>query len=153
MIRQTPKSTRTDTHCPYTTLCRSPELFDIIGVTVEPLAGADQFPADAVLADALYIVGALDDLRDLAEVLRSDGGLAALGLRRIATVLLKRLVDRGVVDLPARAGDFIEIGRSHVCTPFSIAHLLCLLLLVYLYSSLFFSFFSFFFFFFFLFFF
>src|SRR3546814_5577783 len=37
MIRRPPRSTRTDTLFPYTTLCRSHELFKITGLVVEKL--------------------------------------------------------------------------------------------------------------------
>src|SRR3546814_3471049 len=93
MIRRPPRSTRTDTRFPYSTLFRS-----LVG-------GVHLGRADVELVNELALV--LDDEED---------GLACPhghGLRLIEVVLHHD----------------VQIGRAHVCTPVTNAHLVCRLLL------------------------
>src|SRR3546814_6494025 len=97
MIRRPPRSTRTDTLFPYTTLFRS---------LLDPLAAADQHRR-AIAGGAEFQRGA-------------DHGLFLAFGEDDALRVLHHLVEE---DLQG------QIGRAHVCTPVTNAHLVCRLLL------------------------
>src|SRR3546814_9237455 len=99
MIRRPPGSTRTDTLFPYTTLFRS-QPDDGAGHRESPL-GADQ--------EAQVRASAFRD----AAVHEQQG-------------LLHRFARQSY---PLAGGTGREIGRAHVCTPVTNAHLVCRLML------------------------
>src|SRR3546814_2264158 len=105
MIRRPPRSTRTDTLFPYTTLFRSAAL---VG------RGAEEIPFGAE--------------REGAEIVRQRH---AVRPRRAARGLGERLRQVAAAHPePAVVGPFDrEIGRAHVWTPVTNAHLVCRLLL------------------------
>src|SRR3546814_3847906 len=82
MIRRTPVSTRTDTLCPYTTLCRSDAVvqIEIIG----PPAGADRGGA---LSEGVVLIGGQRD------AVARDPGWASAG----------PVLQRSVADRPGQA--------------------------------------------------
>src|SRR3546814_8355068 len=98
MIRRPPRSTRTDTLVPYTTLFRSARLF--------PRA-------------LCRSGGGRADLRD-------DRRLAAIDRR--SPLMGGTSGGRDQIYPPCRGADQ-QIGRAHVCTPVTNAHLVCRLLL------------------------
>src|SRR3546814_7852931 len=91
MIRRPPRSTRTDTLVPYTTLFRS------------------KVPADAEGPQRLRDIAAVSELS-----------------RSQAHRYLLSYVNTGMVRQDSESG---QIGRAHVCTPVTNAHLVCRLLL------------------------
>src|SRR3546814_1497832 len=116
MIRRPPRSTRTDTLFPYTTLFRSVQADradDRPGP--ERLRQGHGRPAEVRPGPVEEAAGRVL----LSERLRDRHGLPERPLRP------------GRGDLPGRRVDAgQEIGRSHVLTPFTNSHLVCLLLLV-----------------------
>src|SRR3546814_4996479 len=99
MILRPPRSTRTDTLFPYTTLFRSPQV--------------DKDPP------ALFAACRLDD--DMAVFLEESGGT----LRRLQRDLVRqRGADPGAAHPPPAPGPVL-IGRAHVCTPVTNAHIVC----------------------------
>src|SRR3546814_7857561 len=107
MIRRPPRSTRTDTLFPYTTLFRSPEY----RLDREILPGARGAPGGATGEAAAMAADYLEgDLRD------ADAA-------RHRVVRPEERQDR------PRVIPVAEIGRAHVCTPVTNAHLVCRLLL------------------------
>src|SRR3546814_6601307 len=104
MIRRPPRSTRTDTLFPYTTLFRS---------LAGPRASERRDVAPAVTG---ALCAARQQLDALAKLLRRQRRRRAVRQRRLAA---RRAGGRGP-----------EIGRAHVCTPVTNAHLVCRLLLV-----------------------
>src|SRR3546814_5742400 len=100
-IRRPPRSTRTDTLFPYTTLFRSHAHRVILG---------DRDHEDAALIRVALLV------RGAAGHAAVDAGVAAGGADQH-------------VDVEQAAVDPDEIGRAHVCTPVTNAHLVCRLLL------------------------
>src|SRR3546814_12676021 len=92
MVLRPPRSTRTDTLFPYTTLFRS----------------------DLLVRD-------LSRQPRRAEPRPYDPGN---GRRRTSS-----LSQRRAADVPAAESGELEIGRAHVCTPVTTAHLVCRLLL------------------------
>src|SRR3546814_1646377 len=100
MIRRPPRSTRTDTLFPYTTLFRS---------------GSGEL--DLVVESARQQDLVLECLQELAF---GDGGhVQAVGDAVVLDVVEQSRLEDGVV----------EIGRAHVWTPVTNAHLVCRLLL------------------------
>src|SRR3546814_4879987 len=133
MRRRPPRSTRTDTLFPYTTLFRS---------LVE--AGAQHGPGlGAVLVlRAVALAGDHDAGRDVGQTHRRIGlvDVLATGTRGAvgvdAHVLVEDLDLDGVVDHrvdpdrgEGRVEPRLEIGRAHVCTQVTNAHLVCRLML------------------------
>src|SRR3546814_8282923 len=101
MIRRPPRSTRTDTLFPYTTLFRS---------LAENL---DRIASGQILQrlDAFDVTGAKDGMREIgARFCRVRDRIA---LRHCAPPEPREL----------------QIGRAHVCTPVTNAHIVCRLLL------------------------
>src|SRR3546814_7732303 len=99
MIRRTPVSTRTDTLCPYTTLCRSDAVvqIEIIG----PPAGADRGGA---LSEGVVLIGGQRD------AVARDPGWASAG----------PVLQRSVADRPGQArwvADDGWPGGLSVCAP------------------------------------
>src|SRR3546814_7028320 len=132
MIRPPPRSTRTDTLFPYTTLFRSRLLCLLDVVSSWRLRSVDR--AGARLAcyvrfssDARRCVGGRPRLCSLWRCLHRS--FARLALARGAHPSGPLVRDRGR-DLPYRRGDSSVrvIGRAHVCTPITNAHLVCRLL-------------------------
>src|SRR3546814_19882173 len=102
MIRRPPRSTRTDTLFPYTTLFRS----DLVGVLVELTAGMQLGHDDLRRRHALL---AVEVDRDAAAVVRHrDRAVAVQGDPDRVAPAGQRLVD-GVVD---HLVDHVEIGRA-----------------------------------------
>src|SRR3546814_9304820 len=118
MLRRPPRSTRTDTLFPYTTLfrsaylCRAPDLGLCFrgrlarGIGLHP---QPRPPGPAATARGPATPAARDD-------------------RRAAFRLDRALPARHHHPRPVR-GAAREIGRAHVCTPVTNAHLVCRLLL------------------------
>src|SRR3546814_5652967 len=119
MIRRPPRSTRTDPLFPYTTLFRS---------------GARSVVAfDEEDERVVEFPGALDLVEHPADLIVGIGDRRGISLHhpRIEPLLFGRqAVPRRDFGRPRRqacAGG--EIGRAHVCTPVTNAHLVCRLLL------------------------
>src|SRR3546814_3296817 len=122
MLRRPPRSTRTDTLFPYTTLFRSP--------AAEAAADAALHRPDERRGEigTVVVVGARGAyLRLLAADALGDRRRRVHGLRRHAVDALQRPVARGHRD--AFRGARAESGRAHVCTPVTHAPLVCRLLL------------------------
>src|SRR3546814_13612670 len=134
MIRRPPRSTRTDTLFPYTTLFRSEALADrsvvaFSGKHVAALPGE----ALAVLEPAQILDGADRDVAVGADAPAPAGGEVGLGREEaVAEVGLRRRAEAGdraagrqrrrlglahvgrVHQAPARIGCAVQIGRAHV---------------------------------------
>src|SRR3546814_9608390 len=107
MVPTPPRSTLTDTLCPYTTLCLS-----LVGTVVHrrqplPAARSPQRPAVRALGDRV----------------------ARLRLRRAAVHVADDLALRGNGACHRARPDRRQIGRAHVCTPVTNAPLVSRLLL------------------------
>src|SRR3546814_6292792 len=100
MMLRPPRSTRTDTLCPYTPLFRSGYGSDAVGCATE---------------DQHWLV----DVRDL------DAAIPELEVAIFQVVGLEEPVIQ-LPERPPRIGD--QIGRAHVGTPVTNAHLECRLL-------------------------
>src|SRR3546814_15743150 len=112
MIRRPPRSTRTDTLFPYTTLFRSADrsvgLFCLAGLAARLFAAAEQVEQEGEHVDEVEIEVQRPHHHRLAhEVGAADHEINALDLLRIIG----------------------EIGRAHVFTPVTNAQLVCSLLL------------------------
>src|SRR3546814_5421814 len=112
MIRPPPRSTRTDTLFPYTTLFRSP-LGSSARSTSPPTSRRIRFSscASAVLCCAIESSAVA---RICSAWRRSVRGATPPSSRARVSRTLSRA---------------LEIGRAHVCTPVTNAHLVCRLLL------------------------
>src|SRR3546814_9105896 len=109
MIRRPPRSTRTDTLFPYTTLFRSDDV-DVVNVT-----------STTALTDELFAgKSGIEELQ--AGVTLGAGAEVTIGANAQAAGI--RTVEAGAGDVDARKN-----GRAHVCTPVTNAHLVCRLLL------------------------
>src|SRR3546814_10137880 len=103
MIRRPPRSTRTDTLFPYTTLFRSRRVFQIFTVSFAALARAVIPDMRAAGWGRIVHIGsaiAKEPQRDLALVLHNT-------IRSSTTSLVKSLTDEF-------ARDGVKIGRAHV---------------------------------------
>src|SRR3546814_7116088 len=128
MIRQPPRSTRTDTLFPYTTLFRS-------GFVTRSQADAAK-PADVELASETgqnsaryftdWALPQLDMLIDEGNEPIDVYTTLDLGMQRAATAAIQADAPRGV---QGALVSLDQIGRAHVCTPVTNAHLVCRLLL------------------------
>src|SRR3546814_2131558 len=134
MLRRPPRSTRTDTLFPYTTLFRSAVhcryCFRRHFPYAEQSAAADgwehalaTFAADTSIHEVLLSGG--DPLS------LSTDKLAQLSnrLRNLKHIRRLRIHTRLPIVLPDRVDDELQIGRAHVLTPVTNAHLLFRLLL------------------------
>src|SRR3546814_11642481 len=101
MIRRDPRSTRTDTLCPYPTLIRS---HDIVEDEKEAVAVADFADPSEIAGHRRHRAGG-----------GADDRLGQKGHHRFRTEPRDRRLE--------------QIGRAHVCTPVTNAHLVCRLLL------------------------
>src|SRR3546814_2866307 len=108
MIRRPPRSTRTDTLFPYTTLFRS------------GLAASAFSPLTEAVADLRLAGGGHSHASGFA-LFRGHVGEAAFPSRLFP--------GRGRWWVCQTFEDEIQIGRAHVCTPVTNAHLVCRLLL------------------------
>src|SRR3546814_12966441 len=106
MIRRPPRSTRTDTLFPYTTLFRSGDLWDIVAV--------DAFELEVALGGILKLIAARDLAAEQWFVLVLVG-VVLLVLVRVVVILVSArahiVVTTVNVALGARSH---EIGRAHV---------------------------------------
>src|SRR3546814_5385327 len=127
MIRRPPRSTRTDTLFPYTTLFRSIPQLTYRSSNYVDSANTELFKQEGhVLLDLR--AGYKSDMgwtlalwaRNLTDERYTLGGFAVAPLLYAATISPPRTYG---VDLRW------EIGRAHVCTPVTNAHLVCRLLL------------------------
>src|SRR3546814_2159204 len=120
MLRRQPRSTRTYTLLPYTTLFRSLVARAPLHRVLEQRFLLDELDAaatDALLGDAGALAAEVDDRRVL-----DQRGHHRAGRQGDAGA------ERG--DAQRRtAGHARKIGRAHVCTPVTNAHLVCRLLL------------------------
>src|SRR3546814_7357395 len=111
MIRLPPRSTRTDTLFPYTTLFRS----KVVGICLP------------IRLQCVVLVGVLrDGVGD--GVVEAPVERAKL-LHREGHIVRQRQVGDGLAQVAVVVDQFLEIGRAHVCTPVTNAHLVCRLLL------------------------
>src|SRR3546814_3491106 len=120
MIRRPPRSTRTDTLFPYTTLFRSRirRCADDAGQRRYRLRAGDGHVIENLPAARTFEVG--------QPAPRLDQTNARVVVSRIkdlkVTLCASFVVDQGAIT-------FEQIGRAHVCTPVTNAHLVCRLLL------------------------
>src|SRR3546814_4809891 len=122
MIRRPPRSTRTDTLFPYTTLFRSPDHVAARALVPLQVQYAPVLRLLQQVAERPEAVGALAEPR----VAPPQGLLDHRAPHRVAALGDQRL--RRLLDQADRLGD-AEIGRAHVGTPVTNAHLGCRLLL------------------------
>src|SRR3546814_4297317 len=113
MIRRPPRSTRTDTLFPYTTLFRSYR-----DRTAEHGRGRQR--PEIAPVQAVGMIGI--EQQQLAG--RERAATLPSGQRTAVSV-----TDQGDGNRPSINADIREIGRAHVCTPVTNAHLVCRLLL------------------------
>src|SRR3546814_3028760 len=141
MIRRPPRATRTDTLLPFTTLFRAVDrLAHLEGAAVGLLLAGDH-PEQRRLAGAVRTDHA-DDAggRELeGEVLYEEA--VAVALRHVVGLdhhaaepapvgeLDLELLGAGLGLVGLGAEPLVELGRAHVCTPVTNAHLVCRLLL------------------------
>src|SRR3546814_5410857 len=113
MIRRPPRSTRTDTLFPYTTLFRSPRR----AMATRNSLG-ERRTADCRLAPSQ------------TKIIRGSNRRqqSCRGLRRIMSNPSPPREGGAEGDTPF-ALQYFQIGRAHVCTPVTNAHLVCRLLL------------------------
>src|SRR3546814_10846886 len=107
MVRRPPRSTRTDTLFPYTALFRSADV-----VSEGELRRA---LAAGVPRAKIVFAGVGKTARELAAGL--DAGILQFNVESLSELKLLSQV--------AVARGTTEIGRAHVCTPVTNAHLLC----------------------------
>src|SRR3546814_1972603 len=116
MIRRPPSSTRTDTLFPYTTLFRS--VSEIRGIRRPPRGAIPQ----GVAAPARGSSVTDGDGPDMSADVELDH----------VTIRFGEFTAVQEANLKIEDGEFfsfLEIGRAHVCTPVTNAHLVCRLLL------------------------
>src|SRR3546814_937602 len=109
MILRPPRSTRTDTLFPYTTLFRSPDKF-----------GADDIQRDGFRRQNIGVVQLADDQRtDAQRIAATDHAFGGQADQRIGALHLLQRVDKAI-EQGAITGrrdqmdDDFEIGRAHV---------------------------------------
>src|SRR3546814_6899652 len=118
MIRLPPRSTRTDTLFPYTTLFRSEIGPDSAHDAENELD--EEWRLHQPLIDE---IGQIVEMADVIAFMLELATLSSHCLKYISYIL-ERVPEDIVV-----AAENIEIGRAHVCTPVTNAHLVCRLLL------------------------
>src|SRR3546814_956775 len=115
MIRRPPRSTRTDTLFPYTTLFRSPSA-DLNSKDIRTVLTFDRLWADrrdrvAVEIETLIVAGCAG--RDAAALEHHIEELAAIGVPRPSSVLLFYRIGTGQLSQTERL-QVLEIGKAHV---------------------------------------
>src|SRR3546814_2449761 len=129
MIRPPPRSTRTDTLFPYTTLFRSVDGRAIIVV------GADTRLKHCEIGRLRRLLDEVDRAADrtgaVIDRVRAVIDLDLLEVERIGAAVLGAVAHTVDGDVVAGriAAQVTEIGRAHVCTPVTNAHLVCPILL------------------------
>src|SRR3546814_3472663 len=133
MFRRPPRSTRTDTLFPYTTLFRSVVYGSATGATdVRNLAYAERLGLwggeDFPFANRGEFVQAVEAGGVAAmEVMSRD--MKALGLYTARSLSYEgvevEIVEHALTPEQVAIYDAYEIGRAHVCTPVTNAHLVC----------------------------
>src|SRR3546814_6366786 len=120
MIRRPPRSTRTDTLFPYTTLFRSPDRRPRRGEEVSSASSREGtcMPHLEVqnISKSFYARGGVESARALDGVsFHVDKGeiIALIGPSGCGQTTALRIIMG------------LEIGRAHVCTPVTNAHLVC----------------------------
>src|SRR3546814_9230336 len=112
MIRRPPRSTRTDTLFPYTTLFRSPRRRQEGQALMSKQAAPRRVADNEALAVATQIRGSAQKLNLVAVLIRGKKASDAMNILAFST-----------------KGMAVEIGRAHVCTPVTHAQLVCRYLL------------------------
>src|SRR3546814_9657066 len=106
MIRRPPRSTRTDTLFPYTTLFRSARLFNYMTGYATPEAGEKLAAAPLTLRSTLL------------RLIEAESEHARNGAPAQIWAKLNALVDREIIDALYRASqagvEIDQIGRAHV---------------------------------------
>src|SRR3546814_9633393 len=120
MIRRPPRSTRTDTLFPYTTLFRSGRNRNTALALFRRLVNI-RIVGELCTARFCQNLGDRRGPRRLAMVHVTNGPDIAVGLRPLKFSLSH-------IFLPS-CPNLLSIGRAHVCTPVTNAHLVCRLLL------------------------
>src|SRR3546814_4417455 len=117
MIRRPPRSTRTDTLFPYTTLFRSRT---VVHSGQRPPAPTAALGETAGMASPfLYFAGSRLSQAELSAACL-DGDLVPLGDGFVPADLIETTALRAASLRPV-----LEIGRAHVCTPVTNAHTIC----------------------------
>src|SRR3546814_1518045 len=122
MIRRPPRATRTDTLFPSTTLFRSVLAWELAQATVAGDFASNY--ATAAIAQARADGADAAALAELRAQMESFKTLYANPMFRLPMTFVEIFPVGVLVSLVS------EIGRAHVCTPVTNAHLLCRLLLV-----------------------
>src|SRR3546814_8032150 len=125
MIRRPPRSTRTDSLFPYTTLFLSP------AAAQTPPAATPAILPDGTLLD-VNAEGKSTRVPDLATIragVVTQAATAAAALSENAARMDRVLAALKGAGVAARDIATAKIGRAHVCTPVTNAHLVCRLLL------------------------
>src|SRR3546814_2275620 len=123
MIRRPPRSTRTDTLFPYTTLFRSNPDSKVLGLVSYAWAGFGAAFGPVVLISLLW------------KRMTRNGALVGMLVGAVTVVVWKEFIGLGLYEiipgfiLASIAIYVVKIGRAHVCTPVTNAHLVCRLLL------------------------
>src|SRR3546814_5165082 len=104
MIRRPPRSTRTDTLFPYTTLFRS------VDVSRDSFAGYVEVDGDVSDALSFQLAGRYEHYSDFGDTLN---GKVAARFEIVPGVALRGSASTGF-RAPSLAQQFFEIGRAHV---------------------------------------
>src|SRR3546814_18140766 len=115
MIRTPPRSTRTDTLCPYTTLFRSTRLYELVVEKGEP--GFERIaPKQRPDAYKVKIAVAMEIPREAHMIYSVDDGALATGLKFTFEELApdRTRVAFTVDELSGHDTEGLEIGRAHV---------------------------------------
>src|SRR3546814_1714627 len=137
MIRRPPRSTRTDTLFPYTTLVRSRRVVELLSardgdgyvfrvdlrLRPSPEATPIVLPVDAAISYYESTALGWEQAAFIrARAAAGDKGLGEDFLRSIRPFVWRRSLDFSAID------QLTEIGRAHVCNPVTNAHLVLRLL-------------------------
>src|SRR3546814_6350521 len=121
MIRRPPRSTRTDTLFPYTTLFRSANNKIEVYMQIHPLITDSKS-----LAELCGRLSKSEFVAVVTEFMRENTYWPDLCLVQIADDNEAAAIDPKAPGLDLAP---LQIGRAHVCTPVTNAHLVCRLLL------------------------